>query len=229
MITMKATARLTVAAMTFSLAVATAAAQTTPVRVGGDVKEPTKIKHVAPIYPQLAVNAKIEGSVILELLIDKTGAVAGVKVLRTIPLLEQVAVDAVRQWKYEPTKLNDEPVEILLIVSVVFRVADQALVRVADAEPVRVGGDIIEPQKIKHVAPTYPQDAMQDKVQGAVILEALITRTGTVKSLKILREVDSRLAKAAIAAVEQWEYTPTTLSGVPVEVLLIVNVRFQLK
>jgi protein TonB len=91
-----------------------------PVRVGGRVKEPTKLKAVPPVYPDAAVAARIEGVVILECLISPQGRVTEVKVLRGVPLLEEAAVDAVRQWIYTPTLMDGVPVPVLMTVTVRF-------------------------------------------------------------------------------------------------------------
>lgn len=95
-----------------------------PVRVGGLIKEPRKIKDVPPVYPALAAQGRIEGVVILECLLDTRGRVQQVKVLRGVPLLEEAAVEAVRQWAYTPTLVGGEPVEVILTVTVTFRLRD---------------------------------------------------------------------------------------------------------
>jgi len=77
-----------------------------PVRVGGEVRPPRKLHHVAPLYPAAARLARIEGDVVLEALIDLQGNVVNLAVVRSVPLLDQAALEAVRQWRYEPTRLN---------------------------------------------------------------------------------------------------------------------------
>ncbi|HYN07115.1 MAG TPA: energy transducer TonB [Vicinamibacterales bacterium] len=96
------------------------AMQPDTVRVGGDIKEPKKIKHVAPIYPDIAQASKVQGVVILELVVDQTGAVADARVLRSVALLDQAALDAVMQWQFTPTLLNGNPVSVLMTVTVNF-------------------------------------------------------------------------------------------------------------
>jgi TonB family protein len=91
-----------------------------PVRVGGDIKEPKKIKHVAPIYPADAMAAAVQGVVIMEIVIDPNGDVADAKVLRSVPMLDQAAIDAVRQWRFTPTLLNNIPVSVVMTVTVNF-------------------------------------------------------------------------------------------------------------
>ena len=93
------------------------------VRVGGQIKEPKKLKHVAPIYPDIAKQARVQGVVILECTISPQGKVTDVKVLRGIPLLDQAAIDAVKQWVYTPTLLNGVPVPVIMTVTVNFKLS----------------------------------------------------------------------------------------------------------
>jgi periplasmic protein TonB len=96
------------------------AAPPAPVRPGGDIKPPARVAYVAPAYPSIARTARIEGTVILEATIDEAGIVRDVRVLRSIPLLDQAARDAVGQWRYTPTRLNGVPVSVILTVTVTF-------------------------------------------------------------------------------------------------------------
>jgi TonB family protein len=90
------------------------------VRVGGDIKEPKKIRHVAPVYPEIAMQSKVQGVVIIEALIDGAGYVIDANILRSVALLDQAALDAVRQWQFTPTLLNGSPVNVLMTVTVNF-------------------------------------------------------------------------------------------------------------
>jgi protein TonB len=90
------------------------------VRAGGVIREPKKIVHVPPVYPIIAQQARDEGVVILEAIIDERGNVDRIKVLRSKPLLDQAAIDAVRAWKYTPTTLNGVPVQVLMTITVTF-------------------------------------------------------------------------------------------------------------
>src|SRR5207247_9976967 len=91
-----------------------------PVRVGGNVKPPTKIKDVKPVYPAIAQAARVQGVVIIEATIGPNGQVQEAKVLRSIPLLDSAALDAVRQWVFSPTLLNGVPVPVIMTVTVKF-------------------------------------------------------------------------------------------------------------
>ncbi len=93
-----------------------------PIRVGGQLKEPRRIKYVDPVYPEIARRARVSGPVILEVVLDKEGNPKSVKVLRGLSMgLTEAAVEAVKQWKWEPSTLNGRPVEVIIIVTVNFR------------------------------------------------------------------------------------------------------------
>jgi protein TonB len=90
------------------------------VRVGGQIKEPKKIRHVAPTYPELAVQSHVSALVILEAEVDTRGLVRAVKVLRGHPLFDDAAIEAVKQWRYQPLLLNGEPTAFIVTVTMNF-------------------------------------------------------------------------------------------------------------
>jgi protein TonB len=91
-----------------------------PVRPGGIIHAPQKVHHVAPQYPAIARSAGVSGVVVLEAMIREDGSVSDVKVLRSVPLLDAPAVEAVRQWRFTPTLLNGAPVQVIMTVTVSF-------------------------------------------------------------------------------------------------------------
>jgi protein TonB len=99
-------------------------APTGPVRVGGQIKEPTKVRNVPPVYPEVAKQARVQGVVVLEAVISPSGEVTNVRVLRGVPLLNDAAVAAVKQWSYTPTMLNGTPVAVVMTVTVNFRLGE---------------------------------------------------------------------------------------------------------
>jgi len=92
-----------------------------PVRVSSGVQESKLIFKAAPVYPPLAIQARVSGKVLLEAEIDEDGNVARVNIVSGHPLLVNAAADAVKKWRYSPTILNGEPQTVLAIVTVVFR------------------------------------------------------------------------------------------------------------
>jgi periplasmic protein TonB len=87
---------------------------TGPIRVSQLVQPPRKIADARPIYPEIA---RIEGTVVIEASVDSAGRVDHLRVVRSVPLLDAAALDAVRQWRYTPSVLNGEPVAVLMTVT----------------------------------------------------------------------------------------------------------------
>jgi protein TonB len=93
-----------------------------PVRIGGQIQQPALIRRVEAVYPDLAKKASVQGTVILEAIVDENGEVQNVKVLRSIPLLDKAAIEAVRQWRYSPVILNGIRVPFVLTVVMSFSI-----------------------------------------------------------------------------------------------------------
>ena len=93
---------------------------TRPLPVGGRIKEPKKVRHVPPVYPAMAQQAHVQGIVIIEAIIGTDGHVKEARVLRSKPLLDQAALEAVKQWVFTPSLLNGVPVPVIMTVTVNF-------------------------------------------------------------------------------------------------------------
>jgi protein TonB len=90
------------------------------IRVGGNVQAASLVRKVEPIYPPIAKTAHISGTVVLHAIIGKDGSVQNLEYVSGPPLLMKNAMDAIKQWRYKPTMLNGEPVEVDTTISVVF-------------------------------------------------------------------------------------------------------------
>jgi len=205
-----------------------------PVRkIGPNATPPKLIKRVEPVYPKTARDARVEGIVVLEAQTDIYGRVQLVTVLRSVPLLDQAAIAAVRQWVYEPMVINGQPQGVVITVTVRFDLKDQKdssgpRIQPVPAEgPVKALGSIKPPTLIKQVEPVYPKIAAEARVEGIVILEATTDIYGRVASVKVLRSIPL-LDQAAMDAVRQWVYEPMVINGKPREVIFTVTVRFGL-
>ena len=215
-----------------------------PVRVGGNIKPPRKVRDVKPVYPAEAQAAGVQGVVILEATIDTAGNIFEARVLRGQPLLDQAALDAVKQWQFQPTMLNNELVPVIMTVTVNFTLgAPQGVAGQEGAlsapppppppppppvdgqTPIRVGGNVKPPMKTRDVRPVYPPDALAAKIQGAVVIEATIDSAGHVRDTRVLGG-PTQLQQAAVEAVRQWQYEPTLMNGVAVPVTMTVSLTF---
>jgi len=92
-----------------------------PQRLHQGIQAPRKTVDVAPRYPTIARESHIEGIVILDVIIDERGIVTSTRVLRSVPLLDQAAIDAVQQWRFAPARLNGVVIPIVMTVTVSFR------------------------------------------------------------------------------------------------------------
>jgi protein TonB len=94
-----------------------------PVRIGGQVKAPALLHRVEPVYPDIAVLAKVSGVVVLEATVGVDGGVMSVRVLQSRGPLDKAAMDAVKQWQYSPLVLNGIPTSFVLTVTLNFSIA----------------------------------------------------------------------------------------------------------
>ena len=202
-----------------------------PVRAIGEIKAPRLIKRVEPVYPEDSYKAGVGGVVILEATTDIYGRVQSLQVLRSIPMLDQAALDAVRQWIYEPMVINGRPRGMIFTTTVTFelkRGKPRARTEAAyGEEPLRITSEIQQPKMIKRVEAVYPQIARQARIEGIVIVEATTDIYGRVQTVKVLRSIPL-LDQAAIDAVKQWVYEPFIVNGRPREVSFTVTVVFEL-
>jgi protein TonB len=97
------------------------AAPPAPIPVGGDVRQARLISSIPPLYPALAKTQHIEGAVRVDALVDENGRVSSMKVVSGPTLLQQAAMDAVRQWKYQPATLDGKAVPMHLTVTLQFK------------------------------------------------------------------------------------------------------------
>ena len=200
------------------------------VRAVGEVKPPKLIKVVDPVYPEEARKGGVEGAVILEARTDEEGNVAAVQVLKgNDPYLNKAAVDAVKQWKYEPMYIKGKPNGVVFTTTVRFKLKDK------DKEIEDFPKDAIEigegekPRLIKEVVPVYPEEARKAGIEGVVILKIMTDKQGQVARVHVLKSESSLLNKAAVDAVRQWKYEVFYSKGEPKPAILTVTVRFKLK
>ena len=208
---------------------------------------------------EAAKKAGVEGAVILEPTTDIYGRVRDIKVLRSIPLLDQAAIDAVRQWVYEPPVVDGKPISVTFTVTVRFTLDNSApseKVTVvenrafdgpfitsfmgwrrddikkrspAETDAVWATGAIKPPKRIKTVDPVYPEPARKSGSEGDIILNVETDPAGKVRWVQVMGGPFEFLGYAAVDAVKQWEYEPLIVDGKPRAALFTVTVRFSLK
>jgi TonB family protein len=175
------------------------------------------LKKVAPVYPQDAVDAGIEGVVLVSGIVKTDGMLRDLLAVSGPAPLRQAAVDAAAQYVYEPILHGDELGEAKTRVPVAFTLSG----------PAKVPAEVMAGRIVNSYTPPYPPDAIEAGIGGAVILHVLIGREGEVKAVRVVsgREM---LRAAAVDAVKQWRYQPYKRNGVDVEVETDVEVQFTL-
>jgi TonB family protein len=219
------------------------------VRVADNVIAGHLMKRVSPVYPPLARQARIQGTVILKVQISNSGDVEKLQLISGHPMLAPAAIEAVKQWKYKPYLLNGEPVAVETNVTVNFALSDKPPAEGVvgdtpggygypaseqDSPPnpavpqrIRVSSGVAQGLLASKVNPLYPEEAREQRIQGVVILQVNIDKEGNVTNVKLISG-HPMLAPAAIEAVKQWKYRPYLLNGTPVEVDTQVQVNFTL-
>ncbi len=196
-------------------------------------QRPKLIKQVKPIYPEIALQAAIQGIVIVEVATDIYGRVQQARVITGHPLLNDAAVTAVKQWIYEPLMISGVPKPALFTVTVTFVMAGEegksagASLMKGEEEGIRRVAANQRPKLIKQVKPIYPEIAALAAIQGNVVIEAVTDIYGRVQQTRVISG-HPLLNDAAVNAVKQWIYEPCIENGKPVPVVFAVTVTFRL-
>lgn len=201
---------------------------------------------VQPVYPLEAMRQKLQGQVVIHLVVSTTGDVLSAEPVSGNPIFTQAAVAAMKQWKFQPYIKNGHPVQIGYKMPYDFAIADRvtdnpgvnpnsangtiaspATTELSKSTTTRVSGEDAQKLLLHRVAPVYPDTARQRMIQGTVVLKAVIGKDGRVNDLKAVSG-PKELYDSAIGAVQQWRYKPYTLDGQPVEVETTINVNYKL-
>ncbi len=131
----------------------------------------------------------------------------------------------------EPIRLPDEiqPEVDLPQTDVVFDIPEGPPPSPEPEGPIQVGGDVVAPVKTNAPQPQYTEIARKARVQGVVIVQAIIDKQGTVTNVKVLKGLPMGLSQAAVDAIKQWRFKPATLNGKPVAVYYNLTVNFRLQ
>jgi TonB family protein len=184
---------------------------------------------------------------VVKIVVSGTGDVEGAEVVGGNPVLAKAAISAVEKWKLQPYIRNGKPRKVSTTFPFDFAFSD----RITDnpsrdaisidvpsgkdtqdpgagtTKRIQLGQGITQGLVLHRVAPVYPPPAREARIQGTVVLAAIISKEGTIKDLRVISG-PSTLVEAAVGAVQQWRYRPYTLAGEPVEVDTKIEVHFTL-
>lgn len=196
------------------------------ITVGGNVQRARLKNEVRPEYPPLAKQARIQGSVRFSVIIATDGTVKNITLLSGHPLLVQPATEAVKQWVFEQTLLNGEPVEVISEAEVHFQPLEPLAQALLEGNAYRIGGGVSAPVPISRAEPGFPKGVDPEVKHALVLLAIVIGKDGSVTSLEPLRG-DPAFFENAIECVKQWKFSPGMKEGEPVPVHARVEVNFR--
>jgi len=187
-----------------------------------DIEKPKLIRSPAPEYPKEALKAGIEGKVVIDAVTDTFGRVVDAQVASGPPELRTAALDALKQWVYEPYIKDGKPAAVKFTVIMKFNLKKKG----KEGEPVQVSS-VKRPKLLKNPQPVYPPEAVKAGIEGMVVLEATIDKKGRVEAARII-DGHELLQPAALTAVKQWEFEPFYMNGEPHAAMFTVTVKFKL-
>lgn len=200
-----------------------------PAEVPEETMRKLLIRRVDPV-PQREPGMNIQGTVVLKVVIGKTGDIENLQIVSGHSMLGAAAIDAVKQWRYRPYEVNGIPVRAETTIRVKFSIASEGKTGTSAPQaesPLLVTAEDMRDRLVYKVAPVYPPLARQARIQGTVILRIIINKLGEVHDTQLVSG-HPLLAPAAVEAVKKWRYIPYESDGETVEIQTDVQVVFRL-
>lgn len=171
----------------------------------------------------------MQGRVWVHLTIDEAGDVVSIEPVSGEGPLLASAIATIKQWKFEPYIHNGHPVRVSTKMYYDFAFINKVHDTQAPSTPIELAPGVSQGLLIHKVVPVYPSDARRKRIQGTVVLKAIIGKDGQIKNLQVVSSPSDDLGQAAKEAVEQWRYRPYSLNGETVEIDTTININFFLK
>lgn len=195
---------------------------------------PEPLEFVKPRYPEIAIEARIEGKVVVKARVDAHGTVSKVHVLRSLnEALDGEAVRAARVCRFSPAKLGGKPIEVWMIWQVTYSLRElpgdgKRLVSIGELSPLVPERCDAPPKAIGQLTPDYPEAAVNKEIEGMVVLAVLVGVSGAVKDANVLLSLSPECDRAALDAVSSTRFAPAREGDQPVEIWVAYPVRFVL-
>jgi TonB family protein len=198
---------------------------------------PVLIHRVNPIYPENAKTSGVQGIVKIAFTIGSDGTVRDAKLLEGPQVFSGAALDAVQHWKYEPATKGGHPVEAKGETTFTFKFpllwerkdpATSPEAGTGRPTRVRISQGVAEALLKSKVQPQYPSEARSLRIQGVVVLSAVIDYDGKLLSLGYVSG-PQELVGATVKSVSQWQYKPYFLNGTPAQVETKITVNYELR
>jgi TonB family protein len=208
-------------------------------RPGPGIVRPRVTKHVYPSYTPEAMHAGIEGAVYMEAVVEADGSVGEVRVTRSLdPGLDDHAIQTLKQWRFEPGRRDGVAVPVLIEMEMTFSLRDGKPERMAVSIPsttwppagaVHPGSGVQSPRLVHETKPSYTPAAMRAGIEGMVWMEAVVGADGRVSDVRVTQSLDHGLDEEAVRTLREWRFAPGRRDGVPVPVVVEVQMSFVLR
>ena len=210
---------------------------------------PGRLVHkVDPTYPKEARKNKTQGMVVLEATVEKNGNVTNQSIVSGDLVLADAAVDAVRNWRFEPYTKSGQPVQVHQKLAFEFRQGKKVgeleeqlppataskpfgslPTKGSDEETIfQVGHGVKPPRAIYAPDPPYDEQARRAKYQGTCVLSLIVGSDGQPRDIRVIRALGEGLDAKAVETVSKWKFQPGTKDGVPLAVYVVIEVQFHL-
>ncbi|MCP4214207.1 MAG: energy transducer TonB [bacterium] len=187
------------------------------------LKKPKRLKAPQPKYPEEALKNHIEGKVVINATTDINGKVIAAEVVDGPAQLRQAAVNAIKQWVYEPYIIDGKRKPVRFTVVIKFKLDGKKKMQ----GPISVSSEN-KPKRIKSTTPVYPAEALKNHIEGKVVMEATTDKSGNVVAAQVIDGPEKSLRQAAINSVKQWKFEPYIHEGKPAPVKFTVVIKFKL-
>ena len=181
-----------------------------PYRIGGGVSQPVPIYRPDPDYSEEARKARVQGTVILAIVVDEEGNPRNVRVVKPLGMgLDEKAIETVEKWRFRPGMKDGHPVKVMAQIGVNFRLLVKGwnMGRIKFQLPAGASAAVIHSTRFENPKPRAP---------GTVWLAFDVDEKGRPNNVSIVRSDNPVLEKAATASVRKWQFDPAMKEGQPI-------------
>lgn len=191
------------------------------------VHAPTPRYNPDPEYSKEGRQRGAQGDVQLSIVIGVDGSVTDAVIEKPLGFgLDELALKAVRQWRFVPATLQGQPVSARVKVRIAFRLYNAERI---ERGRTSVSAEFDDKYPLKTILPKYTKEAKKNRIIGSLTVSATITKAGDVKDVKVVNGLGYGLDEETVKAVKRWKYRPIAVEGEPVEVATTVTFAFNLR
>jgi TonB family protein len=194
---------------------------------GPGFTNPVLLKEVKPNYTPEAMRSRLQGTVLLRVIVRENGTVDDIRVTRSLdPGLDAEAVRAAERWLFRPGEKDGEPVAMYVTLELAFRLHS----KFGEGAYLESTPGLVLPARFSHPNPSYTPGAMAARLQGYVVVEVVVDETGRVTDTRVAQSLDTQfgLDEAALKTAGEARFQPATLNGKPVKAIVSLAIPFRL-